>query len=170
MKDNPIVLEALKVEDKDYLYKWINNRDIVIYNSSYKPVSESEHERWFDSVSRRRDDLVIFSIREQSEQKTIGVCQLKNIQWIHRNAELQIRIGDKRNHGKGYGTIAVKMLCEFGFRDLNLHRIYLHVWSENERAIRTYENAGFAKEGVMQDAAFIDGMWVNIVIMAIVKN
>ena len=39
----------------------------------------------------------------------------------------------------------------FGFTDLNLHRIALHVFATNVRAIKTYERAGFQHEGTLRD-------------------
>jgi RimJ/RimL family protein N-acetyltransferase len=84
---------------------------------------------------------------------------------VHRSAELQIRIGDASARGRGLGSEAVRLLVEFGFRDLNLHRIWLRVFRSNTRALRTYAAAGFVKEGIMRDAAFIDGRFVDVVVM-----
>jgi RimJ/RimL family protein N-acetyltransferase len=58
----------------------------------------------------------------------------------------------------------------FGFRDLNLHRISLQVFATNKRAITTYERAGFRHEGTMRQAAFIDGRFVDVVVMGILEG
>jgi RimJ/RimL family protein N-acetyltransferase len=50
--------------------------------------------------------------------------------------------------------------------DLNLHRIWLRVYATNARAIRVYAKAGLHQEGVMREAAWIDGAWVDEVLMA----
>ncbi len=71
---------------------------------------------------------------------------------------------------KGHGTEAVKLLCRFGFADLNLHRIYLHVFETNSRAIRAYEKSGFVREGSLREAAFIDGKWLDVAVMGLIKN
>lgn len=163
-------LRPVRRDDKDDLYRWITNRDLLILNASYRPVGEGEHEKWFESILCGRSDFVFFVIEERESKQAIGSCQLLNINWIHRNAELQIRIGESAFRGKGYGSEAVRLLVDFGFNDLHLHRIYLHVFASNTRAIRTYEKCEFTREGVLKDAAYIDGRYVDVEIMAILKG
>lgn len=163
-------LRALRREDSSLLYEWINNRELVIFNASYHPISDVDHESWIESMLKNRFDLVIFVIEEIETGNAIGSCQLFNINWRHRSAELQIRIGDQRYQNKGLGSEALKMLCQFGFDDLNLHRIYLSVFKNNERAIGAYQKCGFVQEGSMREAAFIDGKWVDVAMMGLVND
>lgn len=123
-----------------------------------------------ESVPPDRSDALSFIIEKADTKKAIGSCQLLNINWIHRNAELQIRIGEGGFQGKGYGSEAVRLLVDFGFKDLHLHRIYLHVFSSNARAIKAYEKCGFEREGVLREAAYIDGGFVDVVAMAILRG
>ena len=150
------------------LYEWITNRELVILNSPYWPVSDVDHDTWIESMLARRSDLVIFVIEDETG-KTIGTCQLTNINWVHRSAELQIRIAPGAQ-GRGLGTLAIEQLCEFGFRDLGLHRINLHVWATNHRAIRVYEKAGFQREGLLREAAFVDGRFEDVIVMSLVNT
>ena len=96
---------------------------------------------------------------------TIGSCQLLNIHTIHRSAELQIRIGAINYQNQGAGSDAVRQLTEYGFSVLNLHRISLHVFATNQRAIRVYEKNGFVREGLLRKAALIDERWLDVVYM-----
>ena len=166
--DRLVHLRPIRREDSGLLYEWITDRELVLLNSSYWPVSEIDHEKWLESMLIRRSDLVIFVI-EDLDGHALGTCQLVNINWIHRSAELQIRIGVKTNQGRGLGTAAVKMLCEFGFEDLGLRRISLFVWAGNLRARRAYEKAGFLEEGIMKEAAFVDGNFEDIVVMGVLR-
>ncbi len=161
-------LRPIRREDSGLLYEWITDRELVLLNSSYWPVSEIDHENWLESMLIRRSDLVIFII-EDMDGNSFGTCQLVNINWVHRSAELQIRIGSKTNQGRGLGTAAVKMLCEFGFDDLGLHRISLFVRAGNLRARRAYEKAGFLQEGVMKEAALVNGDFEDVVVMGVVR-
>ena len=87
----------------------------------------AEDKDWFESISKK-SDLFIFTIRLEETDNLIGTCQLQRINFIDSNAELQIRIGESKGRGKGYGTQAVRHLLDFAFRQLNLHRVYLHVF------------------------------------------
>lgn len=164
-----IILSPLKEEDIEPLFKWINDHDLVIYNAPYKPVSREDHLAWFDKI--RKDKFVkIFGIRIKESDTLIGSCQLKNIDNVSKNAELQIRIGETQEHGKGLGTEAVRALLDFGFNELKLHKIYLHVFTNNERAIHVYKKVGFKEEGTRREQAFIDGKYLDEMVMGILAN
>jgi ribosomal-protein-alanine N-acetyltransferase len=47
---------------------------------------------------------------------------LSDIEWENRLAEISLFI-DPQLHGKGYGTQAVRLLCEEGFERMNLQTI-----------------------------------------------
>lgn len=153
--------------DLPALFEWINDRALVQLSSAYKPVTADEHRAWFAAI-QGRNDTVIFAIRVAG--RLIGSCQLHGIDWVHRHAELQIRIGDRAAWGKGYGTDATCGLVDYGFRTLNLHRIYLRVFATNAAALRTYEKAGFVREATLRDGACLDGVFVDVVQMAVVRH
>ncbi len=155
-------LRSVRGDDKDALYRWITNREFLLLNAPYLPEGEGAHEKRFESVLSGRNDAFFFMMEESESQTIIGSCRLFNINWIHRNAEIQIRIDKSAFQGKGYGSEAARLLVDFGFKDLHLHRIYLHVLSSNTRAINAYEKRGFVREGVLREAAYIDGGFVDM--------
>ena len=59
---------------------------------------------------------------------------------------------------------------DFAYHDLNLHRVELTVFAGNEAAIRTYLGAGFVKEGILRQAAHIDGHYVDLIVMGILRD
>ncbi len=168
-KGKQIFLSPFLKEDRLILFEWINNKELVEFNSVYKPVSRESHDSWFENLPLRKD-AVIFGVRTLFDEKLIGSCQLSSINNVTRNAELQIRIGDFSMMNKGLGTEAVKLLLDYGFNKLNLKRIYLHVFATNERAINAYKKCGFRKEGVLREAAYINGRHIDANIMGILKR
>ncbi|MFN2533462.1 MAG: GNAT family N-acetyltransferase [Pyrinomonadaceae bacterium] len=168
LKSENVGLAPLTLADSSIMWQWINDREEVIFNSAYKPVNESQHNAWFEAIQQRRD-VVIFGIRLIEADRLIGTCQLHGINTVHRSAELQIRLtADDR--GKGYGTEAVQLLLQFGFIDLNLYRIYLHVFENNSRAIAVYEKTGFVREGTLRQAAYVSGAYTNVVVMGVLRE
>lgn len=167
-KTQHISLTPLAVDDLPLLFEWINDREQVLFNGPYKPVHWDQHKAWFESIQARKD-VVIFGIRLEN-RKLIGSCQLHSINPIHQSAELQIRIGETEERGHGYGTEAVRLLLDFAFKDLNLHRVYLNVFANNVRAIRAYEKAGFSREGLLRGAAYIDGNYLDVIVMGILRD
>jgi RimJ/RimL family protein N-acetyltransferase len=163
-----ITLGPLLEEDSQKLFEWINDRELVSLNGPYRSIGSSHHRKWFDTI-QERDDVAIFAIRESSG-RLVGTCQLVNKNSVHRSAELQIRIGNKRDRGRGYGTAAVQSLLEFAFRDWNLHRVQLYVIEGNDAALRTYEKCGFKREGLLRQAVHIDGRYRDLVVMGVLRD
>ncbi|UGS38664.1 GNAT family N-acetyltransferase [Capillimicrobium parvum] len=145
-----LALEPLRDEDSDTLYAWINDRELVELSATYRPVSRVEHDAWFAGI-RRRDDAVIFAIREDGE--LVGTCQLIV---AGDEAELRIRVGRPSARGRGLGTQAVRLLTARGFEELGLRRIWLQVFRANPRAIRAYEKAGFTVCGEQGPTVLMD--------------
>jgi diamine N-acetyltransferase len=164
-----VALVPLTPADVPVLFEWINDRQQVILNAPYKPVHAGQHQAWFDAI-QERIDVVIFGIRLTEAGRLIGSCQLHNIHPVHRSAELQIRLGVVAERGHGYGTEATRLLLDFAFKDLNLQRVYLHVLTTNQIAIRMYQKVGFVREGVLRSAAHIDGRYLDLLMMGILRD
>ena len=71
--------------------------------------------------------------------------------------------------GRGIGqTLVEKALSDA--RRLGLARIELTVHADNRRAISLYDRMGFKKEGLAKDAVFIDGVYKDVIMMALVER
>ena len=168
LRGQRVALGPLVEADAPILFEWINERDEVVTSAPYQPVHHANHREWFDSV-RHRSDVAIFAIRTVDGHRLIGYCQLHSIDPVHRSAELQMRIGDPTARGKGYGPEAMRLLMRHGFDDLNLWRIYGSAFANNARALNADKKAGFRVEGRLRDAAYIDGKFVDLVVMSILR-
>ena len=162
-------LAPLADADAQTLFSWINDRELLLSSAPYRPTHLPDHVEWFRTI-RNRPDVAIFGIRRVADDCLVGSCQLHSITQLHRSAELQIRIGRTDARGAGIGTEACTLLLHHAFNDLNLHRVSLHVFDTNERAIRLYARIGFRVEGTLRESAFIDGRWINTVIMAVLRE
>lgn len=169
MKGKAAYLSSLLEADGEILFEWINDRELVLSSAPFRPVHQANHLEWFRAI-QNKSDVVIFGIRRIADDCLVGSCQLHSINSIHHSAELQIRIGRKDAQGSGIGTEACSLLLHHAFQDLNLSRVYLHVFETNERAISLYTRAGFKVEGTLRNSVFIDGRWINVVIMAILRE
>jgi RimJ/RimL family protein N-acetyltransferase len=108
----------------------------------------------------------MFAIRKHSETTIIGYLHIQNISSVHRSADIGIRIGEEKNRGHGYGKEALTMALDYCWRHLNLNRVGLIVFRNNPRAISAYKAAGFRVEGRLKKFFFIDGAWVDVLLMA----
>lgn len=163
---NKINLSSIKNEQElQELFALINDKELVNLSSAYKPVDYLSHLDWFNAT-RKAKDLVFFAIK--TGDILVGSCQLHSISSVHKKAELQIRLSPK-HQGKGYGLQALQKLIDYGFLDLGLHKIYLHVFATNKRAIALYAKLGFTSDGILKDDVFINGKFVDVHVMSLIK-
>jgi RimJ/RimL family protein N-acetyltransferase len=167
--DLKVKLTELRPSDAEVLFRWINDPDLVRLHGPYHPVDWAGHLSWMGRVSAESSQT-IFAIRLSADGAPIGILQFKSIHPVHRSAELFIRIGSAEARGKGYGTEALREGLTYAFGDLNLERVFLHVFHDNALAIRAYEKVGFAVEGRLRRAAFIGGEWKDVLVMAHLRS
>jgi len=84
-------------------------------------------------------------------QECIGVIGIDDIEWSNGACSLGIGIGDRNNWRKGYGRDALRLILNYAFNELNLHRVGLTVFEYNTGAIALYESFGFQREGALRD-------------------
>ncbi|XBS70672.1 spermidine N1-acetyltransferase [Acerihabitans sp. KWT182] len=161
-----IKLRPLEREDLHFVHQLDNNESIMRY--------------WFEEPYEafvELNDLYDKHIHDQSERRfiidregtKIGLVELVEINHIHRRAEFQILI-DPAHQGHGYAAIAARLAMDYGFLVLNLHKLYLIVDQENEKAIHIYSKLGFKVEGVLIKEFFVNGEYRNTSRMCIFQN
>lgn len=161
-------LTSLSDSDSPVLYGWLEDRDYRLYSGAFDFVSPEHHQEWFGRVRSARDGVAL-AVRAEGGSELLGLVQLLGIHPVHRHAELRIKLGPEHTD-KGIGTQAVRLLCRHGFEDLNLERIYLHVASDNQRAVASYLKVGFQREGVLRRHAYVGGSYRDITVLGLLKE
>jgi RimJ/RimL family protein N-acetyltransferase len=166
-----IRLAALSKADRPTIARWDDDAefDRLMRAEPAMPTSVEALEREAER-NKHHDDSYGFAIRTLAEDKLIGYCRLTWVQLNHRHAWLAIGIGEADNRGKGYGTDAMRVLSGYAFRELDLHRLSLSVFSYNLPAIRCYEKVGFVREVVQRAALYRDGQRHDAIIMGLVRS
>lgn len=164
------ILRLSKKEDAERYAKNLTPLDenIRYYTGSRGDFTEEEVKDFFlrciDDDSRY-DFLLV-----DTENNVIGESVLNEIDWQLRKANFRICIFDNSNCGKGIGQWMIEKTLEFGFEEINLHRIELDVFSFNERAIKAYIKAGFKEEGRLKDAIMDRDKYADDILMAILED
>lgn len=96
----------------------------------------------------------------------LGSVYIRDIDRTHHKAEYGIFIGEPDARGRGIGTAAAKLMLRYCFEEEKLHRVYLRAFADNLQAVRSYEKAGFVREGLLREDVCIDGEYRDIIWMA----
>lgn len=105
---------------------------------------------WFASLVEQGLSLR-FGMRAQNGT-AIGTFVLFGVDYNHRTAEVGAGIGDPAYWSGGYGSDAMLLIVEYGFRWLDLRRLFLTTAGTNTRAQRQIAKCGFFKEAVRRQA------------------
>jgi diamine N-acetyltransferase len=164
-------LRAAERADIPKLVPWFNDHDTMQFLNGRAPMSVAQEERWFEGMLERQGATDwFFLICRLGDDTPIGTIGLLQVDLTNGSAGCGITIGDPSDRDQGLGTDALEALVDFGFNRLRLERIWLHVYDFNERGIRSYEKAGFVREGAARHGAFRDGRFVDVVQMAILRD
>ncbi len=166
-----VYLRAFELDDYKKSVKWRNDRSVTkTLGANYYYISSEREKKWVENAINDNKTNIRLAICIKESDEYIGNIYLNSIDWINRNAEFSIFIGDMQEWGKGYATEATQLMLEYGFFQLDLQRIYLKVLEYNEIAINMYKKIGFKIEGIMRKCLFKDNTYHNLILMSILKE
>lgn len=145
--------------------QYANNRKIWINLRDAFPCPYTlDNAEAFLSRAMQSAPRTFFAIAAETE--AIGSIALTPEQDVHRfTAELGYWLAEPF-WGKGIMIKAVKMLSEYAFEKLGIHRIFAEPFTTNPASARVLEKAGFVLEGVLRENAFKDGRFLDQFIYA----
>lgn len=172
LRGKKVLLRPVKRSDIKYFLKWYNNPEIVQFLSMYLPMTEAVEEKWIEEISTNKKTVffVIEAIENNLQKKPIGSCGLNNINCKDRCASFGIAIGEKEFWDDGYGTEAAQLLIEYGFMQLNLHRISSGVYEFNIRSYKMHKKLGFMEEGRSRQEIYKNGKYWDKINFGILKE
>lgn len=157
-------------EEIEKFTEWMNDFQVTDYiNKSEQIMTAIGEKEWLENNARKNENKN-FNIIYLNSNKLIGTIGLEKFNWTSRNAVLGIFIGDENYRNNGYGTEAIKLLLEFGFKYLNLHSIRLSLLSVNERAHKCYLKCGFKDAGKSREEIFLNGKYYDKLYMDILEG
>ena len=88
----------------------------------------------------------------QVDGRSIGSTGVYGIDWIARQGESYIIIGEHGLYRRGIASESIRLRTDFAFRELNLHRVYNWIVYDNVGSRRANEKAGYREQGRMPQA------------------
>ena len=168
-----VFLRPFEAADAETYRRWRADADPMSLTGFHEraPLSLAQAQKHIAEVTADQGkDAYSFLICIVADDRPIGEVMLFEIDRRNGSAEVGIFIGEPDEWGKGYGTDAVRAVVEFGFAELRLERIWLEVWTENPRAQRAYEKAGFTREATLRHDRYEGGRYTDGHIMSILRD
>jgi hypothetical protein len=114
----------------------------------------------------------MFTIVDLSTNEVIGACGLLYINWIIRSADFSFYIGKDELYidEQGYAEESAKLLIEYGFNQLNLHKIWMELYEFDELKINFFKDKFLFKvDGILRDNCFENGKYWNSLLISLLN-
>ena len=173
IKGKKVGLRAVEKEDLPFLRDW---RNIVEFRKNFREVRElslTDQEAWFDHLQKTKHINYMFTIVDLNTQKPIGAAGLLYINWIIRSADFSFYIGDDNKYigNDGIAKEATQLLIDYGFKNLNLNKIWMELYEFDSEKIDFFTNEfNFRQDGLLRDNCFENGRYWNSHIISLKVN
>ena len=167
-----VYLKAVEQEDLEQLKEWRNLPDFRKHFREYRELNSAMQLKWYESFVVNDKNTIMFSIFLKSTDELVGCCGLCYINWVHRNADLSLYIGHENAYidDSGLAEEACLLLLEYGFNEINLHKIWTEIYDFDEKKQKLYNKFGFNQDGILRDQYYYDGKWCNSLLLSLISN
>ena len=175
LKSERLTLYPLSESDVNHMMTWVNAPDIIGNIATFDQAYFTWQEE-LDYIKRMQEseEDEVFSIWGEGihDFHYIGQIGIHQIYRRSRTGRLSVVVASKKDMGKGYGSEAIRRVLDYAFAKagLNLHKVWLLVFEENERSRKTYERVGFIQEGVLREEYLHNKRYHNMVRMSILAS
>ena len=142
-----LTIRNAAIQDANLLSLWWNDGKVMAHagfpNGTGETADNIAEKIKKDTDENRR--LII-----ELDKKPIG--EMNYIRKDNDTAEIGIKICDFSEHDKGYGKILLSMLIFSLFNDMGYQKIILDTNANNKRAQHVYEELGFRKVQIKENA------------------
>jgi RimJ/RimL family protein N-acetyltransferase len=147
---------------------WLEMQDpeVVRFTGTHTKFTREQVEDWTAKLAGR-DDRADYAILRASDRAYVGDAGLQNLDADNRSMSFRIALAEP---GRGYGTEATRLVLDYAFDVVGVHRVTLEVFDFNKRAQRVYEKCGFIREGLQREALYWDGQWHDTIDMAVLAG
>ncbi len=164
-----VCLRKMTLGDAEHYHRWQNDMEIApLVNPFIDLQSMEEVQRNLQSMLEA-DNRRNYIIEHLEDRKPVGYLGLFNINHYHKNIECYIALCEAEYRGKGIGYEAMGLMMGYVFSEMNMHRLSLRVFADNERAIHIYKKLGFVQEGRLRETRFHNGKWQDSYIMSVLQ-
>lgn len=166
-----VVLREFRWEDLPDMRRWITDERATRYLGAryLRPQTWEQTEARLRALLNGDVGGEHLVVADRGTLAYLGQISLQSVDSLSRQGELALVLLPE-HWGKGAAREAVRLMLEYAFTRLNLNRVGLKVVSENARALRLYEAAGFVREGVLRQDVFLEGGYRDTVVMSMLRD
>ncbi|OGA36080.1 MAG: hypothetical protein A3G80_01015 [Betaproteobacteria bacterium RIFCSPLOWO2_12_FULL_62_13b] len=173
IKGQHLVLKVLGKDDvsNSNWYGWFNDEETTYHlQKHYFPNSRDRQMEFFGGIERDTTKIQL-GIVPNGEERIAGVISLQSINWINRNAEISMIIGEAKYRQLVYAQEALKLMIEHAFYALNLHKVRVgYLESLTDWGVFMKRRFGFQDEGRRREHVYKHGRYVDVYLLGLLRS
>ena len=163
-----VILRALRPSDASSLFMLLTTPEVARFISR-PPATVEGFERFITSINRQAGKYVCFAVTLKGNDTAIGLFQVRELEPGFGTAEWGFALGSQF-WGTGVFEEAAKLVLEFVFEKLKVHRLEARAAVRNGRGGRALQKLGAVQEGILRRAFQRDGQYFDQVLYTIVED
>ena len=173
IKGTRVGLRAVEKEDLPYLRDW---RNLSNFRKNFREVRElslKDQDIWYESLQKTKHINYMFIIVDLETNLPIGAAGILYINWIIRSGDFSFYIGENEQYigDNGKAEEAAKLLIDYGFKNLNLHKIWMELYEFDKQKIEFFtQKFYFQQDALLRDNCFENGKYWNSLIISLINN
>lgn len=153
-------LRGIEADDLMMLLEWRNKPGFRRFFREHRELTREQQTAWYENIVLKDPSVKMFAIAALDDGRLLGACGLCYIDWINRSADFSIYIGDGDLYiDDTLAPDAAHTLLEYGFGELNLHRVWAEIYSIDTAKQAFFEALGFRRDGRHRETYWSDGEW-----------
>lgn len=153
-----LILKSITPAIIHELFSTKSKEEIITYFGFDEAGFEHYKEMHEKGMETHRISIFVFLLIEKESGLPIGECGFHTWNALHRRAEVFYNMRAENKKQKGYMTEALEAVLQYGFTELNLHRIEALIDAMNEPSLRLLLRYGFTKEGTVREDYVVNGV------------
>jgi ribosomal-protein-alanine N-acetyltransferase len=170
LKTDRLLLRQIVASDIQHVFKGLSNPDVIKHYAVSFHTLEATQEQMDWYANMIKDDTGrCWAICSADNKIFYGICTLSSWNKQHRKAETGYWLLPDF-WGKGIVPEALQAVFNYGFEEMNLHRIMAEVEDDNPASIAVLKKLGFTKEGTFKECKIKDGRYISLYVFSLLNN
>jgi [ribosomal protein S5]-alanine N-acetyltransferase len=167
---NTFLLRAFTDADVASVFKGLSHPQVIKhYGVSFATLEATKEQMaWYKELESQGIGNW-FAICSTDDKIFYGAAGLNSLQKEHKKAEIGYWLLPEF-WGMGLMKEALPAVCEFGFKQLDLHRIEALIETDNLSSINLISQLNFNHEGTMKDCEIKNGKYLSLAIYALLNS
>lgn len=167
-----VTLRNIEPDDLESLRVWRNRPEYRQFFREYRDITPDMQAAWYENVVLADDRVRMFAITETGSGRLLGACGLCYIHPREKSADFSIYLGaDDLYIDDKCAPETGRLLIEYGFDQLDLHRIWAEIYDVDTAKRELLPKLGFVLDGVHREAHRMeDGSWTHCRFYGLLKS